>query len=233
MADTEVKPVETKPQEAPVAKPWEQEWVQKPVQAISESIQETKATVTEAVKGFKWPWERDWTSKTPEPTQTADKAVKQPSTEIDVEKHVDKVIAAESSNRPNAKSKTSTAAGLAQFTIGTWREQVAKQGKDYVAKDRFDPVKAREIAVGFTKENLERARKQLSREPTAAELYMYHMLPQGASRLIKANDNTPAAELYSAAITKANKEIFFEKDGRKLVPRTVGEVKAIFERKVR
>lgn len=84
MADTEVKPVEPTPQEAPVIKPWEQEWVQKPVQAVSESIQATKDTVTEAVKGFKWPWERDWSSKTPEPTQTADKpaagAPKEPAT---------------------------------------------------------------------------------------------------------------------------------------------------------
>lgn len=211
------------------SKPWDMDWLEKPKQAVMQAVEAVKDTVA----GIKMPWEMDWKEKPREVSTEPQKAAVEPSKPSRMDRFLDKVIKAESSGDPNAKSKTSTAAGGAQFTEATWLEQVGKQGKNYTLKDRFDPVKTREILHGFTQENLERAKKQLGREPTDAELYMYHMLPQGAAKLIKAEDRIAAASLYSKKITKANIDIFYKRDGRKLLPRSVGEVKKIFERKTK
>lgn len=211
------------------SKPWDMDWLEKPKQAVMEAVESVKS----AVAGVKMPWEMDWKEKPKATPSEPQKAAVEPSKGFNIDAFMQKVIKAESSGRADVKSKTSSALGLAQFTNQTWIEQVTKQGKNYTLRDRTNPEKVKEILTGFTKDNLERAKKQLDREPTEAELYMYHMLPYGASKLIKAEENVAAASLYSKAITKANKEIFYKKEGRKLIPRSVGEVKKIFERKVK
>ncbi len=211
------------------SKPWDMDWLEKPKQAVMQAVESVKS----AVAGVKMPWEMDWKEKPRVTPSDSQKAPTEPSGGFNMNAFMDKVIKAESSGKADAKSKTSTALGLAQFTNTTWVEQVAKQGKNYTLKDRTDPAKVREILAGFTKDNYERAKKQLGRDPSEAELYAYHMLPYGASKLIKAEDDVAAASLYSKAITKANKEIFYKEENKKLVPRSVGEVKKIFERKVK
>jgi len=55
--------------------PWEQTWVLKPVQALTDAVD----TAKKAVEGIKMPWERDWKEKarpTPSPTfKVPEKAV--------------------------------------------------------------------------------------------------------------------------------------------------------------
>jgi hypothetical protein len=232
MADTEVKPVETQPS-VPTLKPWEQEWTQKPVQAVAESVQSVKDTVTGALKGFKWPWEMDWKQKTTQPVSEPEKAPTKPSGTFNMTEYLDKTNKAESSNNPYAKSKTSTATGGFQFIERTWMEQVGKYDLPYTLKDRTDPEKSRDVANRYSTENLERARKDLGRDPSYAELYAYHIWPYKAGKFLKADDEQLASKMFSKAITQANKEIFYQKEGRRLVPRTVGEVKQILERKMR
>lgn len=57
--------------------PWEQTWVLKPVQAVTEAID----TAKKAVEGVKMPWERDWKVKAA-PTTTP--PVKMPTEAVDV-----------------------------------------------------------------------------------------------------------------------------------------------------
>jgi hypothetical protein len=229
MATTEAKPVEQTPTE-PVAspKPWEQEWVQKPVQAVTESVQTAKETVKEAVKGFKWPWEMDWTSKTPEPTQEANKAPTKGSEGFGMAGYIDKLKAVESSGKADAKAKTSTATGPYQFISKTWMDVVNKHDLPYTLHDRTDPVKAYAVVEKFSNANLEKARKELGRTPTYAELYMYHFIDKNASKLINAPSDAPAVDYVSKIQAMRNKPVFFEKDG---TPKTAGQVMNRFRKK--
>lgn len=230
MANTEVKPVEPQPTEPSVTppKPWEQEWTQKPVQAVTESVQSVKDTVTEAVKGFKWPWEMDWKSKTPEPTQTTEQAPKKAPYKADIKAYMDKLIQVESSGRATVKAKTSSAVGVAQFTATTWMEEVNKLDLPYTLKDRTDPEKVRTVLEKFTERNIQKATKELGREPTPAEIYMYHFVRNNASKLIKAPEDAPAIDYVSKLQATKNKAVFFDKGGN---PKTVGEVMNRFRKK--
>ncbi len=230
MANTEVKPVETQPVESsvPTPKPWEQEWAQKPVQAVAESVQSVKDTVTEAVKGFKWPWERDWMSKTPEPTQTPEQPVKKAPYKADIKSYMDKLIEVESSGRATVKAKTSSAVGVAQFTATTWMEEVNKLDLPYTLKDRTDPAKVRTVLEKFTERNAQKATKELGREPTPAELYMYHFVRNNAGKLINAPEDAPAINYVSKLQATKNKSVFFDKQGN---PKTAGEVMNRFRKK--
>lgn len=230
MAEADVTPQEPS---APSPKPWEMEWELKPIQrSITETVNAGIDTVKDAVKSFKWPWEMDWKEKTTQPTSEPKKAPTKPSGTFNMTEYLDKTNKAESGNNPYAKSKTSSAAGGFQFIERTWMEQVGKYDLPYTLKDRTDPEKSRDVANRYSTENLERARKELGRDPSYSELYAYHIWPSKAGKLLKADDNQPAAEMFSKAITRANKEIFYQKEGRRLVPRTVGEVKQILERKM-
>lgn len=228
MADTEAKPVETKTEPVASPKPWEQEWIQKPVQAVTESVQSATDTVKEAVKGFKWPWEMDWTAKTAQPTQEAPKAPTKPSNKVDMNAYVDKLIQVESSGRTAVKAKTSSAVGVAQFTAATWMEEVNKLGLDYNLKDRTDPEKVRVVLQKFTERNAQKAVKELGREPTPAELYMYHFVRNNAGKLINAPADAPAIDYVSKLQARKNKNVFFDKAGN---PKTAGEVLAVYRKK--
>ncbi len=220
-----------KPDDAPAPKaPWEQEWMEKPKQAVMNLVD----TVKEAVGSIKMPWERDWTEKPRATPQEAPKAAVAPPKGFDMQGYTSKLIVAESGGDPTAKAKTSSATGLAQFTKGTWLEQVSKQKLDYTLSDRNNPEKVKVVLKGFTEQNMERARRELGREPTHTDMYMYHFVPANAATLIKADPNTPATRYVSEAVVKANKPIFLNKEGRKYTtPKTVGEVVSIFRKKMK
>lgn len=228
MATTEVTPVETKTEPVASPKPWEQEWIQKPVQAVTESVQSATDTVKEVVKGFKWPWEMDWSTKTTQPTQTAQEPVKQAPYKADIKTYMDKLIQVESSGRATVKAKTSSAVGVAQFTAATWMEEVNKLDLPYTLKDRTDPEKVRTVLEKFTERNAQKATKELGREPTPAELYMYHFVRNNASKLINAPADQPAVNFVSAVQARKNKAVFFDKAGN---PKTAGEVMTRFRKK--
>ena len=127
----------------------------------------------------------------------------------------------ESSGNPNAKAKTSSAKGLFQFTAGTWNDMVNSMDLNYTLKDRADPEKAREVMRAFTSRNLEKAKKDLGREPTHVEVYMYHFLGRSAPKVLNAKEDEVAAELVTKAQARANKSVFYNKDGS---AKTVKEV---------
>lgn len=165
--------------------------------------------------------------------------------------------AVESSFRPDAKARTSSASGLYQFIERTWMGMVRDHGDKY-GLDKYadqidargrvrDPALRREIlalrndpevaslmAGEFAADNkryLERFGDKIG-EIGATELYMAHFLGAGgAASFLRAHKETPlavAADLMPAA-ARANYNVFYNsKTGKS---RTVAEVYDYFDNK--
>lgn len=152
----------------------------------------------------------------------------------------------ESSLDPSARSRTSSASGLYQFTTGTWLRTLEKHGAEHglgwasdmirsgAASDpsaraqllalRFDPQVAATMAGELAGDNGDYLTGVLGRQPDHAELYLAHFFgAEGAGRFLTALGNDPAqnaaALLPSAAAS--NRSTFYDRSG---APRSVGEV---------
>jgi len=156
----------------------------------------------------------------------------------------------ESSLNCSAKSATSTACGLFQFTQQTWLSMLKKNGEelgygqyaqaisvdasgrarvaDPAARQeilalRNDPHASALMAGAYAKESEERLENRLGRSVSSGELYIAHFLGAGgASKLISTAEETPnaRADLLFPEAAAANKAIFYS-NGR---ARSVGEV---------
>lgn len=158
----------------------------------------------------------------------------------------------ESSLNPQAKAGTSSAAGLYQFTSGTWLQtldrhgerhgldwasaaidggRVAPQMRAQIMAMRFDPSASALMAAELANDNKAALAGVLGREPDAAELYMAHFLgADGAAKFLSALQSDPgqsaAAILPKAAA--ANQGIFYDASG----PRSVSGVMELMRGKV-
>lgn len=169
-----------------------------------------------------------------------------------------KTAARESSFNPQAKAKTSSATGLFQFIESTWLETVKESGADhglgkyadqiertrsgkYIVRDpemrekilnlRKDPDVASVMAGALTQKNADQLSRKLGRNPSQGELYMAHFLgAHGATRLINAatNDSEVRADKLFPAQARANKSIFYNRDGS---ARTSAEVYSVIASK--
>lgn len=165
--------------------------------------------------------------------------------------------AAESSFRPDAKAKTSSASGLYQFIERTWLGMVRDHGEKYGLSDyaasidtkgrvkdpalrkeilalRNDPETAALMAGEFAAENkryLEQFGDRIG-DIGATELYFAHFLGAGgAAAFLKANKTNPmaaAADIMPQA-ARANYNVFYNSKTGK--PRTVAEVYDFFDKK--
>ncbi|MGH6958301.1 MAG: transglycosylase SLT domain-containing protein [Caulobacteraceae bacterium] len=158
----------------------------------------------------------------------------------------------ESGYNPNARARTSSAAGLFQFVDQTWLSTLKRHGAKYgyaryadliretpngryyvpgaearatVMDLRLDPHAAALMAGELAADHAAYLRGRVGREPTMGELYAAHVLgPQGSAKLIDAARQSPGAD--AAALfpeaAAANRGIFY-RDGR---PATVAEVYA-------
>jgi Transglycosylase SLT domain len=163
----------------------------------------------------------------------------------------------ESNFAPKAKASTSSASGLFQFVEASWfkalrsfgwrhgHEQEAKaiQGDDKetrvvpqkraeLLRLRNDPYLSAVLAAEMLKHDGEGIASHLGRPLTQGETYLIHFLgPEDAERFMKKMDDDPrasaAALLPKAA--KANKPIFYERQGRRMKDRSVREVHEAFE----
>lgn len=161
----------------------------------------------------------------------------------------------ESAMNPQARARTSSAAGLFQFIEQTWLATVKKHGarhgygqyadlihqgadgrwrvegsaRNVVLDLRFDAQAASTMAAELTASNAAYLRGRTGREPGAGDLYAAHFLgPAGAARLMEAMATRPgasAAAMFPDAAA-ANRSIFY-RDGR---PATVAEVHANLQR---
>ncbi len=160
----------------------------------------------------------------------------------------------ESSLNPNAKAGTSSAAGLYQFTNGTWLTTLDRHGADHgygwagaaiergrvkdpalrqqVMALRFDPNASALMAAELASDNRDALVGVLGREPDAAELYLAHFLGAGgASKFLTelgADPGQSAAALFPQA-ADANRGIFYGSGG---APRSLGEVMGLLRGKM-
>ncbi|MGE4064573.1 MAG: transglycosylase SLT domain-containing protein [Rhodospirillaceae bacterium] len=151
--------------------------------------------------------------------------------------------AQESSLNPEAQAATSTAAGLFQFTRGTWLEMMHRYGSQYgygalaakidvsgtgktVVADaaaeqrlldlREDPEASGLMAAAYAQDNAAKLEGALGRQPDSADLYLAHFLgASGASAVLSAAQERPEVSAASLlpAAAKANRAVFYTKDG--------------------
>jgi hypothetical protein len=148
-------------------------------------------------------------------------------------KYLQTIALIESGGDKNAKAGTSSASGMFQFTEGTWKQMTKEMGKDYSKDDRFDPKKAAEVAEYFSKKQKAQIEKSTGREAGMTDMYMGHFLGAGgASKFLKAKDQDPnqSAAALDPAAAKANKNIYYNKEGKE---RTVQEVYDLMDKKVK
>lgn len=162
-----------------------------------------------------------------------------------------KTAVRESSLKPTAKARTSSAAGLFQFIEQTWLATVKAHGPDFgLAREaaaietgpdgrhkvpdrqmreailalRHDPEVSALMAGALTRDSARALEAGIGRKPEAGELYIAHFLgASGAVKLINARESDPDVEAAALfpAAARANRAIFHDPDGR---ARTVGEV---------
>lgn len=158
----------------------------------------------------------------------------------------------ESSFDPTARAATSSAAGLYQFTSGTWLATMGRHGAEHgmgwaseaiqggtldaatraqVMGLRYDPQVAALMAGELAADNRADLTARLGREPDSAELYLAHFLGSaGAGQFLEALADNPgqsAAGILPKAAA-ANRSIFFAGGA----PRSVGQVMALMRDKV-
>src|SRR5262249_23398700 len=159
----------------------------------------------------------------------------------------------ESGLNAQAKSKTSSAAGLFQFVEQTWLGLVKRYGNQYglgkyasqiqeagdgrysvasadtksaILALRQNPELAALIAGESAKQTKQTLECALGRQVCGGELYAAHFLgPPAARRLIALNDANPnaRADVASPQAAKGNKSAFYNSDGS---PKTIREVYA-------
>lgn len=147
--------------------------------------------------------------------------------------YLKKVAQVESSGSATAKAGTSSASGLFQFTEGTWKEMTRAMGKNYSLQDRFDPVKATEVAAFMTKQRKSKVEEAIGRETNDTDVYLSHFLGEaGAIKFLKALDRNPNALSNQGASDdqiRANLNVFTDKLGRL---KTLQEVYDSFSKKL-
>lgn len=160
----------------------------------------------------------------------------------------------ESSLDPSARAGTSSAAGLYQFTGGTWLATLDRHGAEHglgwagdaidrgkvadpamraqIMALRFDPQVSALMAGELASDNRAVLATVLGRQPDPAELYLAHFLgADGASRFLTALASDPA-QSAAALLPKAaaaNRSIFYASGG---APRSLGDVMELLRGKM-
>jgi len=148
----------------------------------------------------------------------------------------------ESSLDPSAKAGTSSAAGLYQFTSGTWLSTLDRHGAEHglgwagdaisggritdpamraqIMALRYDANASALMAGELAADNRAELATALGREPDAAELYLGHFLGVGGAstflRALAADPTQSAARLLPSAAA-ANRTVFYGPEGARSV----------------
>ncbi len=156
----------------------------------------------------------------------------------------------ESSLNPSAKAPTSSAAGLYQFTNGTWLQTLDKHGAEHglgwagdaitggritdpamraqIMALRYDAGTSALMAGELAADNRAELATALGREPDAAELYLGHFLGSSGAvsflTTLAADPNANAAALMPQAAA-ANRGIFYGPEGARTVAGVMGVIR--------
>ncbi|MCJ2184936.1 lytic transglycosylase domain-containing protein [Novosphingobium sp. 1949] len=152
----------------------------------------------------------------------------------------------ESGLDPSARAATSSAAGLFQFTNGTWLGTLDRHGANHGLSWVSDMIEGGDVsdaglrnqilglrynadasalmAAELARDNRDELTGVLGREPDASELYLAHFLGASGARdflaALSANPTQSAAALLPRAAS-ANRSVFYSATG---APRSVGQV---------
>lgn len=209
--------------------PWEQ--AKQMASAYAQEVGITEQATTDMNADPNTPWGKAQAASkyTPQYDLSSLANYKDSQSAFNMDAYLQKLKKQESAGGKIKATDKSSAQGSYQFIAGTWNSMVNKLGLDYTLSDRNDDNKATIVVKAFTEENRKQATKDLGREPSMMETYMYHMLGS-AKRFLTAPDTGAAKDYVKPDQARANASVFFRKNG---VARTVGEVKSIFERKFR
>jgi len=103
----------------------------------------------------------------------------------------------ESGLNPNAVNRHSGATGVFQFIPSTWRQY----GNGANATDAAANIDA---AMRFTRDNQQRFRAQLGREPNAGEIYLMHQQGAGGALKLLSNPDAPAVSIVGRDAVRLN-----------------------------
>ena len=159
----------------------------------------------------------------------------------------------ESSLDPGARAQTSSAAGLYQFTGGTWLATLDRHGAAHglgwagaaidggrvsdpavraqIMALRYDPEASALMAAELANDNRAQLQTALGRNPDSAELYLAHFLgAEGAKTFLEALAANPAqsAAALMPQAAGANRSIFYDA----AAPRSVSGVMDLIRDKV-
>jgi hypothetical protein len=160
----------------------------------------------------------------------------------------------ESSLDPAARAPTSSAAGLYQFTNGTWLQTLERHGASHgmnwagamidggrvtdpamraqIMAMRYDADASSLMAAELANDNKAELTALLGREPDAAELYLAHFLGTAGSREFLTALNTAPGQSAASILPKAaaaNRSIFYDRAGE---PRSVAGVMELLRGRV-
>jgi hypothetical protein len=160
----------------------------------------------------------------------------------------------ESSLNPAARAPTSSAAGLYQFTNGTWLQTLKRHGASHgmnwagamidggrvtdpamraqIMAMRYDADASSLMAAELANDNRADLTALLGREPDAAELYLAHFLGTAGSREFLTALNTNPGQSAASILPKAaaaNRSIFYDRAG---APRSVAGVMELLRGRV-
>lgn len=125
---------------------------------------------------------------------------------------LDRLMAAESGGRRNAKNPRSSALGPFQFIKSTFLDiarrhfttEIADLSEEEILELRQNRELSRRAAAAFCRESMEFLKEEGIR-PTFAHLRLAFLLgPADAARVIQAEERTPVRDLLSVAVIKAN-----------------------------
>ena len=154
----------------------------------------------------------------PNAAVTASPAVTEPAAEAPekanppVQTFLDRLMMAESSGVLNAKNPRSTALGPFQFIESTFLEVARRYFADETASlsnaeilaKRTDFEFSRRAALAYTQENATHLDTQ-GLEVTSVNLRLAFLLgPAGATRLLRADEDTPVSAILSSEVLEAN-----------------------------
>lgn len=152
--------------------------------------------------------------------------------ESTIDNMLGRVEQAESSGKVNAKSKTSSASGILQFTDGTFKDMLDRhgEGSGYSMQDKNNPEAQRYFAKKMLKERGEYLEGKLGRKVTEADLYAAHVFGGGGAEVLLSNlGKKSAVSVFGEDVINANKPLFYTKTGRE---RSTRELYNLLKKKV-